>query len=231
MITINNLGRIADVMLSIGMALTLESLEDDNGEKYKCKVADIDGDKIYIDYPISLTTNRTAFLVNSLQLNVVFTSENNVAFRFKSEVLGKVKKNIPLIILHLPSEDHFIKIQRRQFVRVEVAVDSSLYFPDTNLRFTTMTADISAGGCAVFLPKEMDQLPDEIGEIILVLPMQSGKYHYIRSKMKHIRVWKESGRNIASLEFIDIQEKETQLLFRFCFEKQLEFRKKGLLTK
>lgn len=65
-------GRICKSMLNIGMNLTLESLESNNPDKYKCKIADIENNNLYIDYPISLTTNRTAFLVNDLHLNCIF---------------------------------------------------------------------------------------------------------------------------------------------------------------
>ncbi|MGE6258857.1 flagellar brake protein [Heyndrickxia sporothermodurans] len=218
-------------MLKIGMVLTLETLENEMVERYKCKIADITGDKIYIDYPISLNTNRTAYLVNSIHLNVLFTTEDNIAYQFQTQVIGKIKKNIPLIILQLPSQDEFKKIQRRQFVRVNTALDISLLFPSLNLRFSTITEDISAGGCAVLIPKNIKPLPLETGEAVLVLTMQSGEYHYIKSPMKLIRIWEESSKSIASLEFIDLQEKEKQLIFRFCFEKQLEFRKKGILNK
>ncbi|MED3650983.1 flagellar brake protein [Heyndrickxia sporothermodurans] len=214
-------------MLNVGTALTLESLEDD-GEKYKCKIADIDEDKIYIDYPISLTTNRTAFLLNSFQLNAVFITENNVAYQFRTQVIGKIKKNIPLIILQLPPKETFKKIQRRQFVRVNAAIDISINCKESNCHFTTITEDVSAGGCAVLLPNNIKLVQNEIGNMILVLPMHSGEYHYIQTKFKIIRI-NEGEKNIASIEFIDIQEKDKQLLFRFCFEKQLELRKKGLL--
>ncbi|MGE8204350.1 flagellar brake protein [Heyndrickxia sp. NPDC080065] len=217
-------------MLNIGMMLTLETLENENVEKYKCKIADIDGDKLYIDYPISIITNRTAFLTNSLEINVMFSTEDNLAFQFRSKVIGKIKKKIPLIVLQLPPKEDFKKIQRRQFVRVETALDISIHFPNSNYQFATVTEDISAGGCAIILPKNIAPLPYETGEALLVLPMQSGEYHYIKTTCKLIRIWDVSKKMVASIEFTDIQEKEKQQIFRFCFEKQLELRKKGLLN-
>ncbi len=44
-------------MLKIGMSLTLEPLDNDLDEKYRCKIADIEEDRIYIDYPKNLKTN------------------------------------------------------------------------------------------------------------------------------------------------------------------------------
>nr|WP_259545132.1 flagellar brake domain-containing protein [Heyndrickxia oleronia] len=217
-------------MLNIGMNLTLESLESNNPDKYKCKIADIENNNLYIDYPISLTTNRTAFLVNDLHLNCIFSTEDNGTYLFRTKVIGKVKKNIPLIILHIPPVEEFKKIQRRQYVRVETAVDISLYLQNSKERFTTITEDISAGGCAVLLPKNIQMHPLETGDATIVLPMQNGDYQYINTPIKLIRNREDAGKNIASIEFIDLDEKDTQSLFRFCFERQLELRKKGLLT-
>lgn len=216
-------------MLKIGGILTLEPLDNDLDEKYKCKVADFEDDKIYIDYPINIQTNRTTFLINSMTFNALFITDNNVAYKFTTQVIGKVKKNIPLVILHFPGEDHVIKIQRRQFVRVETAVDVSLSLPNSNLQLPTITDDISAGGCAVLLPKNTNIPQNEEGEGLFVLPLQAG-YHYLQLSFTVIRVWEKSGKTIASLKFIDLSPKENQILLRFCFERQLELRKKGLLS-
>jgi len=216
-------------MLKIGMSLTLVPLDNDLDEKYKCKIADVEEDRIYIDYPININTNRTTFLVNSMSLEAVFISENNVAYKFRTQVIGKVKKNIPLIVLHFPGVEHFIKIQRRQFVRIETAVDVSVSFPLSKQRIPTITEDISAGGCAILLPINIKVDQNEEGEGLFVLPLQTG-HMYLRLPFSIIRVWEKDGKNIASLKFKEISAKEKQVLLRFCFERQLDHRKKGLLT-
>ncbi|KQL53688.1 pilus assembly protein PilZ [Heyndrickxia shackletonii] len=216
-------------MLKVGMSLTLEPLDNDADEQYKCKVADFEGDRIYIDYPINTKTNRTTFLVNSMTLNVVYISENNVAYKFRTQVIGKVKKNIPLIILHFPGADHLEKIQRRQFVRIETAVDVSVSLPQSKQLIPTITEDISAGGCAVLLPRNIKVDQNEEGEGLFVLPLQTG-HVYLRLPFSVIRMWESDGKNVASLKFLDISAKEKQSLLRFCFERQLEHRKKGLLS-
>ncbi len=154
-------------------------------------------------------------------------SENNVAYKFRTQVIGKVKKNIPLIILHFPGDDQLIKIQRRQFVRIETAVDVSVSLPQSNQQIPTITEDISAGGCAVLLPMNIKVDQNEEGEGLFVLPLQSG-HMYLRLPFYVIRMWEKDGKHIASLKFKDISAKEKQVLLRFCFERQLELRKKGL---
>jgi c-di-GMP-binding flagellar brake protein YcgR len=216
-------------MLNIGRSLTIEPA-DSVHEKYRCKVADIEENRIYIDYPIDIQTNRTVFLLNSQSLDIIFLDEKQNTFKFRTQVLGRVKKEIPLIILELPEEDRIEKIQRRQFVRVETAVDAALHFNESNIHIPSVTTDFSAGGCAVILPIDLIPIQHEDGEGIFVLPMQSGEYHYLHLSFNVIRTWENTGNRKVSLQFKQLQEKEQQLLIRFCFIRQLQLRKKGLIT-
>jgi c-di-GMP-binding flagellar brake protein YcgR len=215
-------------MLNIGASLTMEPANSKH-EKFRCKVADIEENRIYIDYPIDIRTNRTVFLLNSQSLDIIFIDEKQNAYKFRTQVVGRIKKEIPLVILELPEEDKIEKIQRRQFVRVETAVDTALHFRESNMHIPTVTTDLSAGGCAVLLP--LDSIPNdqEEGEGIFVFPMSSGEYHYLQLGFKVIRTWEEAGSRKVSLQFKQLQEKEQQLLIRFCFIRQLHLRKKGLV--
>ena len=45
-------------MLKVGMKLTLEPMYTNTDDKYRCRVVEIHGSKIYIDYPINIATDR-----------------------------------------------------------------------------------------------------------------------------------------------------------------------------
>jgi c-di-GMP-binding flagellar brake protein YcgR len=212
-------------MLNIGTSIMIEPVNSDH-ERYRCKVADIEENRIYIDYPIDIQTNRTVFLLNSQSLDIIFIDKKQNAFKFRTQVAGRIKKEIPLIILELPEKEKIEKIQRRQFVRVETTVDAALRFNESDIHIPTVTTDISAGGCAVILPVDSAPVKHEHGEGIFVLPMQTGDYHYLRLAFKVIRSWEEAGNRKVSLQFKQIQEKDQQLLIRFCFIRQLQQRKK-----
>lgn len=215
-------------MLKINMELILEINHVNETEKYKSKVADIEEDSIYIQYPVSLSTNRTAFLPTGQKLYANFVDEQTNAFLFETEVTGRVKRNIPMIVLHYPGDEKLLKVQRREFVRIETAIDIALDFPDSELKFTTVTFDISAGGCAAVLPRTANLKNGEMGHIHLVMPMQTGEYSYISLQCKIVRIFDKSNLRLASLSFVNIDEIAQQQLIRFCFDKQLEYRKKGL---
>lgn len=206
----------------------LEDVDQKEGDTYKCKVVDLEADTIWIDLPKSMITERTKLLKTSTKLTAqVITEENNVYF-FHTEVLGKENKEIPMLCLHNPGKEEMKKIQRRQFVRIETAIDLSLYFPQSQMRFTAISKNFSAGGCAVLLPDGILLKEEEVGEGFFVLPMQDGSYHYLQLPFLVKRIWKKDNLTFASLQFLDVEDHDQRHITRFCFERQLAYRKKGL---
>ena len=220
-------------LIQIGDVLTLELNSSENEEKFRCRLVDIRENEFYIDYPISLTTNRAAFLLDGTQLKVTFVgNDGSSIYLFESEINGRVKKNIPMLILTYPGNNHLIKIQRRQYVRVETAVDIAIHPLEFEFApITTITDDLSAGGSAVLIPKEVSIKTDMRILAWLVLIMQNGDYHYMKLQSRIVRIIPFSEtRNKVSIQFLDVSNQERQLLLRFSFERQLEAKKKGLLS-
>ncbi|RDI42972.1 flagellar brake protein [Falsibacillus pallidus] len=219
-------------MINIGAVLNLEPLRDGQKEKYKCKVHDIQGTRIYIDYPVNIDTDRTAFLLDGMQLSASYILEDNAVYQFETEVLGRAKKNLPMIILHYPGPEEIIKVQRRQYVRVETSVDVNLELKldGQEVVLSSITEDISAGGCAVLLPQGHNVKKGMTGKVLLVLPMQTGEYHYLNLDAKVSRVWENNRLQIASIQFTDIENLHQQLLFRFCFDRQLIMKRKRVMN-
>jgi len=217
-------------LIKIGVPLTLELKYSEHMEKYKCKVAEIEDGKIYIDYPIDMSTNRTAFLLDGTQLKVSFVGEDEAVYAFEAEVLGRTKRNIPLLILSYPGDNQLLRIQRRQFVRVDAIVDVAIHpLQDEFVPFTTVTSDISAGGAAIVLPHRETGIKHGMTiEIWLVLHMRSGDYHYLHFPARVVRIFEENVVK-ASLQFLEVNDVDRLTLIRYSFEKQLELRKKEQL--
>ena len=203
-------------MLTIGNPLVLEPKYANQIEQYKCRLVDRKDNLLYIDYPINVSTNRTTFLIDGTQLKVNFV-EGESAYLFESEILGRVKRGIPMMELIYPGDEYVIKIQRRKFVRIETSVDVAIHPLNGEFKpFTSLTEDISAGGQGMLI------------RTLFVLPMQNGDYHYMNLTSKVVRIMKqENGDDYASLQFIGVTPQETQLLLRFSFDRQLAMKKKG----
>lgn len=210
--------------IKIGTILTLEPTYTERVEKYRCKVVEQIDHIIFIDYPINTVTKKTAYLVDGAQFRASFHNDDNLSFAFNTEVLGRKVNNIPMIMLSCPPDNEFIKIQRREFVRVTTTVDVAVQFNNQFSQF--VTADISAGGLAL---KLVNDAPFQAGDrlhLTIVLPYSNGEIRYVLSEANVVRIFQKDQLHLASLQFIDTDDIDKQFLVRFCFERQLLIRKK-----
>lgn len=220
------------VLIHIGDILTLElDSSDDDAEKFKCRLVDRKGDQLYIDYPINLKTNKAAFLLDGTRIEATFVGHDGSSiFLFESQIIGRIRKNIPMLILSYPGDEHLIKIQRRQYVRIETAVDIAIQPIEFEFApFTAITEDLSAGGSSVLVPQDINLKTGTSVHSWIALSMQNGDYHYMKLASRIVRnIPYNETRNKVFIQFIDVTSQERQILLRFCFEKQLENKKKGL---
>lgn len=218
-------------MISIGSTLTLELMYGDQKEKYKCRLVERENEYLYIDYPVNMETNKTMYLLEGTQLKCSFVGEDGAVYNFQTEILGRVKRNIPMLIMLYPGDEHLMKIQRRQYVRVEVAVDVAVHPIYSEFSpFVTYTDDISAGGAALAVS---NKYTFNVGQRFItwfVLPMNNGQYHYLKIFAKVVRIVPlDSERNKVSIQFLDVDQNTRQILIRFCFDQQLRLKRKGLI--
>ena len=212
--------------LKIGTTLILEPTYTERVEKFRCKVVEQKDGLIYIDYPINTITKKTAFLIDGAQFRATFNDENKQSFAFNTEVLGRRKGNIPMITLSCPPDDEFIKIQRREFVRVETPVDVAVEYND---RFTQLVAaDISAGGLLLALPSAVNFKDGDTVRLTIVLPYTNNEIRYVQTGAVVVNIFEKDHRKFASLQFTDTDDIDKQYIVRFCFERQLQIRKKEL---
>ena len=212
--------------LKIGTTLILQPTYTERVEKFRCKVVEQKDGLIYIDYPVNVITKKTAFLIDGAQFRATFNDESKQSFAFNTEVLGRKKGNIPMITLSCPPDDEFIKIQRREFVRVETPVDVAVEYND---RFTQLVAaDISAGGLLLALPSSVNFKDGDTVRLTIVLPYTNNEIRYVQTGALVVNIFERDHRKFASLQFTDTDDIDKQYIVRFCFERQLQIRKKEL---
>lgn len=216
-------------MLYIGLDLTLEMNQDGMVKHYKGKVADLNDTHFYIYYPINMETKRVAFIPPDTELTVFFTDENSASYCFHTKVSRTVKDTVPLVELPLPGDHHIKRIQRREYVRVETAVDITFRFPEKAIEFVTVTDNISAGGCAAILPDGVQLQKGEHGTVEFSIKMKSGKMYTMTFQCIVIRTFTRKETEYVSVKYMNPDRNDQQVLTKFCFEKQLAHRKKGFL--
>ncbi|UOQ47560.1 PilZ domain-containing protein [Gracilibacillus caseinilyticus] len=217
-------------MVRIGSFIQLEEVKNKN-KTYKCRVIDRKQDKLYIDYPIDVQTNRTQLFPVGSEFQALFT-ENYSLFSFPSQIIGKANiNNIPTLIMNFDKEQ-LKKIQRREFVRVESLLDISVRSRNQEpsfVPFTSVTHDISGGGLSILIKNNLVINEGEMLDIMLVLPLDN-EIEYLHLIGTAIRIHSIcENNNILSVKFVEIDKKDQQHIIRYCFIKQLENRRKGFI--
>lgn len=212
--------------MKIGETLYLILLsQGEETEEYRSKLVDKTEDEIYIDFPVRVDTKRTEIFSVDTPFLVTYQEGQNV-FQFKSYIKKRNLSSIPTLVLPLPPKEEHRRIQRRAHFRVETSVDVAVHCSQNSFPpFTTVTKDISGGGISLFIEKEVfkEEVPLHIA---LVLKPNPRTFEYIFVVAKFIRYkHEESGIKTASLQFIEIDEKDRQKIISFCFKKERKQRK------
>ena len=210
------------MLLTVGTILVIEKDFTEDGEKYKSRVVDSGENYVMIDYPAHIETGKTAYFMNGTQLYVSFSDKLKMSYAFKTEVSGREMKNIPMLKLDYPGDKQLIKIQRREFVRVETSIDVAVIKDDYKAQL--VGEDISAGGIALNLPGTVSFEENDIVGLYIVLPFINRETKYIQTDGEIVRIWEDNGKNIASIKFEGISGEQRQQIVRFCFERQLQMR-------
>jgi c-di-GMP-binding flagellar brake protein YcgR len=217
-------------MLNIGDSIIFE-LKDDQTSKLKCKAVDLKNQVLYTDYPVYEKTGKTAFLMNGTHVEASFVGSDQNAYFFHTEVLGRCKEKIPMLTFKMPKAHELKRIQRREYVRIETAIDVALHSASQRfMPFVTTTIDISAGGAAVNLNGNQAFEQNEEVTAWFSLPFQKGTIEYAAIKAKMVRVLKSDKKAIATLQFIDLSETDRKKLLQFCFDQELLLKKKKAFT-
>ncbi len=212
--------------IKIGTLLQLEPTYTERIEKFRCKVVEQRDNIIYIDYPTNVITKKTAFLIDGSEFRATFRTEDKQSYAFNTEVIGRKAGNIPMIMLHCPQEDEFIKIQRREYVRVETPVDVAVQFKDN--KYQLVTTDISAGGLALILKGNIAFQDGDDIKLTIVLPFANGDVNYVVTEATVVRIFEKDDKTIATIQLTDTDDIDQQHIVRFCFERQLLNRRKEI---
>ncbi|MBS2969433.1 flagellar brake domain-containing protein [Metabacillus sp. KIGAM252] len=214
-------------MLEIGNVITLEPL-DQSGDVYKCKIVSMDEGTISIDYPLNESTGKTAFIVNGTLLSCLFVASDQNPYKFDTAVMGRRKENIPVILLKKPENRDVLKIQRRQYVRIDSDVNVAVHSPAEAFEpFVTVTSDLSAGGAGIIIPKHAALNEKEQLIVWMALPLQDGTINYVKVESESVRILEDhSGIRKATIKFMNMNETAQQKIVRYCFDQQILHRKK-----
>ncbi|RXJ03924.1 pilus assembly protein PilZ [Anaerobacillus alkaliphilus] len=220
-------------MLNIGDTIFLEIDDEKEEEKqrFKCRLVDRVREYLFIDYPINDRTKKVGFFHDGTQFGASFIGKDQAVYLFQTQLVGRKKARIPMLVLIDPGQDKYNRIQRRQHVRVDASIDVAVHSINKEFTpFVSVTADISGGGIALVLPKNHTFSGGEDIICWLSIHLQTGEIKYVKVECHVIRIisTKDSPREKASIQFSNINENDRQTIIRYVFERQLYLRKKGM---
>ncbi|WP_232735765.1 flagellar brake protein [Alteribacter populi] len=220
-------------LIKVGEILHLElNMEQDNISRYRSKVADLNNESIFIHFPVGVHDSKPHFFPEETRFKGWFLGKDDAIYLFESNVTGKLGGQIPVIVLKKPEKENLIRIQRRQYVRVDTCLDVAVGSVNNDFSaFTTTSLDLSGGGLQIVLPH--DHSLSENMEVTAWLPLsfQSNPVEYVKAESKVIRIRNKNASIRASLKFITMEENERQKVIRFCYERQVQHRKKEMQLK
>ncbi|OEF97278.1 hypothetical protein BHF71_03855 [Vulcanibacillus modesticaldus] len=205
-----------------------------DGEKflYKSRVADVLQEEINIELPINKETGKIKLVPPGEEIEVIYFSNDQGQILFNTKVIGIKREQIPLLSIELPKD--YKRIQRRNFLRVPASIETSYKIIGEGQREWNIvrTIDISGGGLQFVAPdsKKINLEQEIIGW--LVVPFNNGLIEHIKYQGKIVRIHRpneEVNVNWVSIKFTQIQENMRAKLIRFCYEKQVELKKKGVI--
>ncbi|MBW4849888.1 flagellar brake domain-containing protein [Bacillus safensis] len=208
-------------MLQIGDAITIEYVNENKEVKTaKSKILENNNDDICINYPADKETGRTIYLNQQTEITVFFFDENQIPYKCKSEVIGKRKEDIPMIVISIPPKEKMIRLQRREYLRVDTMIKATIMQTDEE-PFDTFIVNISAGGVAISVPEGVSL--KDYGEVAteFELPLKEPVKIKAVAEMNRLYQDEQSGKTRAIMEFSEITNDHQQHIMKYCFQQQL----------
>lgn len=210
--------------MKIGKKVTIYQ---DNSE-YVAKIIDKDKQYVYLDIPIHIETEKSTYIPVETKIDIKYAGKDGAAYRFTTKIVAHKTLRVPTLVVNVPQSVE--RIQRREFVRVQAAIDVAVHslahkFP----AFTTVTYDISAGGASIILGTHNKVSVGDQVELIFAFQMNNEAIHYVMTNARLLRLDEQKGQPIlGSFQFTNISAKDQQKFVQLCLEIQREARQKEL---
>ncbi|HET6871438.1 MAG TPA: flagellar brake domain-containing protein [Sporolactobacillaceae bacterium] len=214
-------------MLKVGESLYLERRETkDEIERYKTVIVGVNDREILVEIPINEKTKKFGYFSSGTTFEAIFYAAGKV-YLFKTILIDRMQDKVPLLILDFPGMANMEVIQRRQHVRVEANLDIALHPLEREFEaFSSVTLDISGGGCAVHIPSSNKLKEGQDIQLWIVIPLEDRKLHYISVKASLIRLFQVKGQTRASFRFLTLSNSDRMQIIRFCFQREVALKKR-----
>lgn len=200
--------------------------EEEAALEYKARIADSTDDELLIEVPILEGTGRLKRLFLGDELSAYYFTQEGVKNYFNTHVLGFKEDAVKLIRVRKPDPESITKIQRRHFLRVAAELEIAVKLSG-NIRFVGVTDDVGGGGISFVVDAKWPISQGTELDCWLLVPYRNGSVDHSQFKAEVVRVRTlENGKHQVMAKFSKIPDGERQRIIRYCFERQLDFRKR-----
>ncbi len=226
---------MADDKLKLNQRVVVEIQDGVYQGSYMCRIEDLGSDYLAISSPMDNKGYIPVHTESQLRISII---GERALFSFFSRVRGRRKDQIPIILVDRP--DELVRIQRRNFVRLETNMPLEYYLLppedeepepmeiDRDQYSQGEMLDLSGGGLQLKI-ETWDQIKK--GRQVLVrldsfLPLTEREGEQLTEVMS----FRREGEYLSlGLEFLEISDFVQDKIMGWIFEKQRELRKKGLI--
>lgn len=160
--------------------------------------------------------------------------DDTCIYSFPTVILKRVSEPVPMLLIEEPDEKKIVRVQRRDFVRVNavVPIEFGIVPHDANDLLNMKlekanTIDISGGGLKFLTEKKVRE------KDMLQINLSLNNNHIITfGKVVRVISYENELNNklwAIGVQFTNIHESERDNIIRFVFDWQRQMRKKGLL--
>ena len=222
-------------ILSIGTKIELINITDDKESLYPSYIKDIEKNEIMIDQP-PIDSQKVYLSVGNI-LKIIITTDDAV-YSFKSGVIRKQLSPINGVWIRKPYK--IDRMQRRKYLRVNANLPLLLQMIDKDgdmLEINVKMRDLSGGGVSFYTNEDLRKYID-IGRFYLTIDFNKQlPILKVESVLVNQRVVKSEAaaskkaypEYICAFAFLNLEEYIIDELCKFCFQYQLELKRKGLL--
>src|SRR5699024_1186141 len=101
------------IKVKIGSSISVSIMNDSyEEEQYRSKKIDIDDEYDDIDYPVNVTTLKTALIMTNTVVTIIFT-DDRALFRFNTVLVKRIKDTTSALVIPKPKKSDLQKVQRR----------------------------------------------------------------------------------------------------------------------
>ncbi|TBL79773.1 flagellar brake protein [Paenibacillus thalictri] len=199
---------------------------DEASKQFKSRIADVSETAIGMEIPIDEKTGKLKRLYPGDEMNAYFITDGGVKNYFNTTVLGFTDDVIRLVLIKRPDPETITKVQRRNFLRVPAELEIAVKYSD-QLKFVTLTDDVGGGGISFLCDGYIPLHNQQIVSCWVLIHYKNNQIEHVPFNGEIVRVKQlESGKQQVMMRYSEITDRDRQKIIRYCFERQLDFRKK-----